>query len=1159
MIIKKLELQGFKSFPEKTKILFHPGITAVVGPNGTGKSNIVDAILWVMAGQRLKSLRGERIEDIIFNGNTKKAPLGMADVILSLGNEEEEMIINHRAFRSGESEYRLNGKSVRLKDIQDALWKKAIAEKEYFVIEQGSIGLFLTSKPAEKRLLLEEAAGTAFYKDKKKQAESKLQDSEENLIRLEDIINEVAKTKNSLQRQAQAAIKYRKLRERVRELNSFHYCRKIDQLEKTQREVTLRYNQCLDQERELLSRIKSEEKELAQKRKELWNLEKSLKVSQENLFASKSQVARAEAEIEKETKRIEFFEEKREKAKRDIEEFKGELSLLEKEVVEAEKKLIELEQASGEKQQELAITREANRSTQERITAWGMKLETVKSEYLQKLSELTEIKNEGVKIEKELELVLRQEEKLKDRLEKAQILLKENEKKLEQNIEELAQARKLKEESEKRLADLQRAQDEAFTLIEKDQKRTAELKERRDEDVYHLQALKKVEAKERTEDFSADMPGALGFLADLIETDPDYAPLVDIFWKEEAKSTLILAQDFLKNLASKEIKGNFLLISPQKKEQFSEPPYQDPNVLGLLKSRLKPAPKIKDYLPHLQEAVIVKDIKSAVELWLRFPAQNYITLKGDLLLRTGLLKIGKRQEGFFALSQEIKKLEEKIAHQDSEILPFTLQLEEKNKEKQKLEEKIQGETEFLAEQERKIQEEEKGMMLVKAEREKLMNDTSLLSQELKVLITDKQAFTLKMNALSGKIKTLEEEENALKEKVEAEEKEFALYQEKNSEEGKHLFEFKGDLDLLQEKIKNLRSQIQSFTQRKETIGTKIRSFEKDIQNSEKEEAELKDYIAQLSQKIKKLEEEKSHEEIHLAQSEEHLQKIQKELEEKEKNLKKQNEDNEVAKEERVKWEISKAENERDLVNLEENCWQELKKTLQEVKEEIPKDKMTDTEIEEKLKVAKENLQKFKAVNLMAEEEYLSQKKRYDFLLQQKKDLRESIDTTQEAIKKIDEESKSQFLNALVDVNKNFQEVFSLLFIGGSAEVRLLDPGNPLESGVEIIAQPPGKKVQNMMLLSGGEKSLTSLAFFFGLFRSKPTPFCILDEVDAALDDVNLARFLELMKKIKNETQFIIVTHNYKTMEVADYIYGTTMAEPNITQLYSMKLEKKETA
>ncbi len=262
MIIKKIEFQGFKSFPERTKIIFHPGITAIIGPNGTGKSNIVDGILWVFGGHRTKSQRGERSGDAIFNGNTKKAPMGMADVVLHLKDDDEELIINHRVFRSGESEYRLNGKLVRLRDIHDSLWKRNIAEKEYFVIEQGQIGLFLTSKPAEKRVLLEEAAGTAFYKDKKKQAQNKLENSEQNLIRLEDIITEVSREKNSLKRQASAALKYRKLRADIRRLTSLHYRKKILLHEKNLRDISLRLEGCLNEEKEFTSRLKEKDKDL---------------------------------------------------------------------------------------------------------------------------------------------------------------------------------------------------------------------------------------------------------------------------------------------------------------------------------------------------------------------------------------------------------------------------------------------------------------------------------------------------------------------------------------------------------------------------------------------------------------------------------------------------------------------------------------------------------------------------------------------------------------------------------------------------------------------------------------------------------------------------------------------------------------------------------
>ena len=368
---------------------------------------------------------------------------------------------------------------------------------------------------------------------------------------------------------------------------------------------------------------------------------------------------------------------------------------------------------------------------------------------------------------------------------------------------------------------------------------------------------------------------------------------------------------------------------------------------------------------------------------------------------------------------------------------------------------------------------------------------------------------------------------------------------------------KSDIELHQEKIRNLDQQLQTLGQRKESIQKKNQALDHEIQDATEKQSQLKEYILDISKKEKSLEKDKDQREKQLVDDEISLSNAQKELKEMEDRIESLREEHEERKEERVEWEVKKAERDRDLANLEESCWQELKKSLAEIKKDVSPEMTKERDLHEELEGAKEKLQKFKEVNLMAEEEYLSHKKRYDFLLQQKEDLRESIDTTKEAIKKIDKESKAQFLEALIEVNKNFQDIFSLLFKGGKAELKLTDENTPLESGVDIIAQPPGKKLQSIALLSGGERSLTSLAFFFALFRYKPTPFCVLDEVDAALDDVNLERYLDLMRKIKSATQFILITHNFKTMEVADYIYGTTMSEPNITTLYSVKIDRKK--
>jgi len=1157
MIIKKLELQGFKSFPEKTKILFHPGITAVIGPNGTGKSNIVDALLWVLGGKRFKTQRGERSSDIIFNGNENEPPLSMTDVNLHLGDDEEELIINHRLFRSGESEYRLDGKLARLKDIQESLWKRAIGEKEYFVIEQGSIGLFLSSKPTEKRQLMEEAAGTAYYKDKKRQAENKLESSEQNLTRLEDIINEVLKAKNSLKRQAQAAVKYRRLRENIRKLTSLHYRKKIEELEKSQKEAALHYKKFLNKENESISRIKDEEKLLAIKRKEGWALEKEVKEEQKNIFAVKSNLSRLTADKEQNTKRIDFLEEKKGNTKESIREIDQESSLLEKESIEASENLRKSNRILTQKQKALKEATQAIQKFKEKNALQQKSIESLKNEYFQKLSTSTEIKNERIKIEKELELILRQEEKLVSQLEKEQSLLCTKEKEIKQRMEETIRTQKQKEANKKELDRCQKEIEEVSSLLHILQNKMTGLYEKKEKEKQHLQILQKIEEQERSIDVTKDLPESIGFLADQIEIDPEYMPLIDVFWEEEAKAILLQAQDFLKYLGHRKLKGNFLLLHPQKEETFSFKMHHDARVLGRLKSYVRANPKIKDFISRLKEAAIVEDIKKAVELWLQFPTLNYITLQGDLLLSSGLIKLGTKKEGFFALVQEIKRLKEKIVLIDKKIHPLNLNIKEEIKKKQKIEKNIKQISEYAAHLEKAIEEKEKETAFDRLEKQKLELTISTLKNELKILSDDRRLMKKKLYSISLKIERIVEEEQALRKELDSGEKEFESHQKKSEEKKRFFFELKSSIELFQEKIKNINSQIQSLKRRKQTLREKIFSFHREIQNAEEIKSQLRENIKQISKKIKALEEEKKLKETQSVQNEIHLRRIQKELKEMENRIENQREEYEEIKEERVKWEIKKAEKHRDLANLEESCWQELKKSIQEIKKEISEETLKDIVIQQKLEEAKEKLQKFKAVNLMAEEEYISQKKRYDFLLQQKKDLRESIDSTKEAIRKIDQESKAQFLNALVEINKNFQKVFAILFNGGMAELKLTDENNLMESGVDIVAQPPGKKIQSLSLLSGGEQSLTSLAFFFALFRYKPTPFCILDEVDAALDDLNLERFLNLMKKIKDQTQFILITHNFKTMEVADYIYGTTMAEPNITNIYSVKLEKNK--
>ncbi len=1157
MIIKKLELQGFKSFPERTKIVFHPGITAIVGPNGTGKSNIVDGILWVLGGQRHKGLRGEKTEDIIFNGNAKKPPLGMADVSLALQHGEEEIQINHRVFRSGESEYRLNGKPCRLKDIQDILWKRAVAEKEYFIIEQGAVGSVLTAKPLEKRLLVEEAAGIAFYKDKKKEAQSKLASSEQNLVRLEDIISEVGRAKNSLQRQAQAAARYRKLREKIRELAGFNFRRKLESLERRHGEATMKHAEGLAREQEISLRIKSEEQEIARRRLELWELEKAIKEDREALLALSSELNRALSDRERESRRIELQDERAKKSAAGVEELDRELGLLISSREALASRAVDLASSLETIRAELAQTTEDSRRILDLSSQREKNLKELKNKELETLSAMAELHNEKARTEKEIELLGRQEEKLRNQLEQENALLREVEETLSRQEKDSAALETARSEIERAAGEVRRMIQEKERQMEERRSRLEALSKSKEEDQHRFKALERILKSRQNAVAGEEIPETLGRLAELIEADPDAASLMDSLWREESGAAVIPALEFLRHAEKAGLRGAFFLLPPEGEDDSAAVEIRSPQILGRLKSRLKPATKFGGSLSRLNDALIVEDARTAIELWLHHPGLNFVTLNGDCLLSSGLLKLGRNEEGAFLLSQELKKLREAIDRGEAEIAPLSLELEALSREKENLERERLRLKDQADDIDSRIEEIEKQKTRLLTEQQKARASVSLFLQELDILGKDKDFLGKKMDSLVSEIASLEEKNQAVRAQLEAGEREFLAHRSRKVEKEKRLLELRADLALAEERQQNTARQVEELGVRIGHLEKRRQTLKDEMETALSESERARQAERELSEKARRLEEERQKKQTALAQKESDLQSQHSEEQEQEKRLAGLREELGRRKEERVRWEIVRAEIDRDMVNLEEACWQELRKTLHELKAELPESGPTEAEIEDELSQAEEELQKYKSVNLLAEEEYLSHKERYDFLIKQKNDLRESIDATEEAIRRIDEESKAQFLAALAEINTAFADVFTALFKGGSAAIKLSDEHNPMESGIEIIAQPPGKRVQNIALLSGGEKSLTSLAFLFALFRYKPTPFCILDEVDAALDDINLTRFLDLMKEIKKTTQFIIITHNYKTMEVADYIYGTTMAEPNFTTLYSVKLEKQQ--
>lgn len=1156
MRIKKIELQGFKSFPERTKIQFHPGITAIIGPNGTGKSNIVDALLFVLGEKKPKALRSEKKEDIIFNGNSSRPPLNMAEVTLFLIEEEtdEELKISHRFYRSGESEFRLNGKVTRLKDIRDELWKKNIGEREYFIIEQGSINFFLQSKPTEKRLLIEEAAGTSFYKEKKRQAQLKLDNSEQNLARLEDIIDEVGKRVRSLQRQAQAARRYRRLRETIRQQTLQLFRQKIEQLAEKRREILENYQSSLQRERTWAHRLKEEEKQLNHLQTKIWQLEQKIQAEQASLRKTQTSLTRLAAEEEKEKGHLEFIGEKLSSLSQARQEIDQEKKILQGQLKELADQLQNTEKELARLNHQLQSATSKVTAIKEKMAAKLARIDQLRQQHLHLLAETTETKNTLARQEKDLEFILNQANKLGREKE-------ENQRELESKKNNLAQLNQSKKSFVEQIETLnqqllrweQEAQ-QAGIELEKLKTKEKALLTVQQETSSKIKALEHLLAQLRPLEQSSSLSGEI--LADWLEADPQTARLVDALWAEETRVPIIDPEDILSNKVTLPSSGTFLLLPSSSKEQSKKEALKNKAPLTLKQAIRISSPRRINWA-HLPDAVLVNSLEEAVTSWLKHPQNNYLTHQGDLLFSSGLLKIGQRQEGLVTLRLERKNLSRQLEKIRQELSPLQEKISLIAQKITQLEEEKSNLAGLLKEAERKKAALEKDIAYLEKEINRLTETVQVIVREEKILEQEKEICEQQIDSLKTKEKELlgriEEHLQLLDEEnrvVNNLEKELA------SEES-HSFTHQTQEERLREKKEHLQRQEAQIRQRLQSLEEKAASLATQERDWQTKKVTLKEKINSLQQELKQTEDTVAKAEKELQSKEDEHHRL---IQEKKKLIEKVREIQEkltACQEERMAWEIKKAEIERDFINLEETSWQETRQTLEEIKQNVPLEETSFQEIEKSLQEARDKLQKIGGVNLVAEEEYKREKERLDFLLQQRQDLRESINSTKEAIRKIDHESKTRFLETLARVNQHFQETFQILFQGGQAEIKLLEPDNPLESGVEIVAQPPGKQIQKLSLLSGGEKSLTSLAFLFALFKTRPAPFCLLDEVDAALDETNIGRFLNLMKQSKDQTQFILITHNFKTMEVADYIYGTTMAEPNVTSLYSLEIDQKK--
>jgi len=1138
--LNKLELHGFKSFPEKTVIKFHPGITAVVGPNGCGKSNIVDALLWVLGEQRIKNLRGENNEDLIFSGSSSKKPLGMTEVGVTFSSPEDDVYIARRFFRSGDGKYILNEKYCRNKDIQEELYNLNLGGRNYFIFEQGSIEKLVSLKPSERRMLIEEAAGISQYLIRKKETANKLIIAEQNLDNLEILSADKENRLRELKNQANYAARYRTLKaENIEYIKVFLHkkFRKINEdFEKRKKTV----EKFLSTEMILTKELAALEKKYTGNESRKWELDKTLKEKQKELFELNQSILSKKSEMEKLNQRKGFVVQK-------IEENNGSIEESGKLIEVREKEIGALETEVKEKQGEY---------------------ETLQAEYDTRKKEVAGVREEFGKFSEEKEKLKNEIFSSRSTLAALNNEIHENEKqsvKLENDIHsKQTYIRELKKNSDDdRITEVEAGFNRAEAAFFNSEKKLTQLKNTLEENIKHIQEITSElrmnqndirSLKKQKEDYlrmkenvspHKNMSGRT-FL-DVLDSDKDHFNLIESFYYDEVGSFITENKEDLKNPDFEKIflnipSGITIPAEAEKADGFVD---RIKNLFVLKEPSLKES---------LKDGVVATDLAKGIEIFRKFGVP-VVTQDGEIITSGGVL-IRKRSTGVLNIVEEIRRIEKAEKDGEKKITELNTELEKENVQGKGLEEKYDRQGVETKDLEREAirarsdldnlinakEKNQKRIQVLESELERHRSDIQKFADQLAEKKKEKSDLEKNTAALSQKREDLEKQEEAFTREVSGKEKEF--------------FSIENRLNLAREKFNSGNNNLNR-------LKGEVKSLALDIEGKKKENAKLATEIEKIKETIEKHKNERSSHIDVKGKSEETIKGSEQTLDELNTLIRKENElltqkrvELDEIKDSKSREEIELAALKKDIFSLEEISFKELNSELKDIEPDEKLLEMEVDELEEKVGDTRERLIKMRdsnRLNFSAESEYELLAKDHEVLLSQKADVIDSIEDMNHAIQKIDNESKASFKAAFEEIRANFRKTFEILFEGGEADLQLTDLDNILETGLEIMAQPPGKRLQGLRLLSGGEKTLTSLAFLFALFEYKPSPFCVFDEVDASLDEANIQRFLKFLHKLKEKTQFLIITHNFKTMEEADFIYGISMNEPSVSTIYSMKM------
>ena len=1181
MYLKRLELQGFKSFADKTILEFMPGITSVIGPNGSGKSNISDAIRWVLGEQSMKSLRGSKSLDIIFAGTQNRKSLGFAEASLVFDNsdgalpiEYTEVTVTRKIYRSGETGYYINKVPCRLKDVLELFMDTGIGKDGYSIIGQGKIDEILSNKSEDRRHIFEEAAGIVKYRVRKAESEKKLEHTKLNLLRINDILSEIETNIEPLKVQSEKAKKYLNLREELKNIEIGLFLYNIEKYKKELEDIVndeeIYKTQCNDEEGRL-ERIKALKEEL---KSEIDNITESIEEMSNLGFESKKEIEMLNSDINVSKTRIENNKQNKERFEKEIEELDSRIKELEDEKKQKEEKKENLKNNKEKFVKELAEKEKELAEITKKLSSKELEIE----EHKKKVEENTDKKYE-------LQADISEQDINYQNYEKRQKQIKNE---ITGNISELDSARLKKEEISGDFYEIESKRNKILADLENvnKQKQEADRKIKDFESKINMLSGEKrikesklkflIETEKEKEGYIKSVKALLkdcetikdlgkgmhGVLANIIEVPEQYQTAIEMCLGSSLQNVVTENEEDAKRLIEHLRKHNlgrasFLPITSVRGKKLEKIKGKNNGIIGIASDLIKYSKKYENIILNLLgRTVIVQDMEAAI----RVAKDNrysfrIITLEGDVINPSGAItggSVAKKTVNILGRKSEIEKLQK-------EIKKLEQQIQKLEKDKEDYENSIEDVIEEASLFEKELQEIEinyaTGKEKIRAIEENINRvETRLnkLKEESKKLDNQKVESEEKKNQLQEKITLINEENEKLKNII----TEFA---ELNKDNQKYVDDLNFDITNLKISVSSFDESESSIEEIQERINSEIDSTNKSIKNKKiqieqigQDNFNLEKSIEEINEKINKIKQEVKNSGSKIEELKEKRTEKNEKLTQKEEEINSKFKIIEDLKSQIVKIDVKKAKLEESVNEIMDKMWEEYELTPNNVVDYKKPDNVQLTQ--KKVKDLRNQIRELGSVNIDSIEEYKNLKDRYDFMCEQRVDLESTMSKLRKIISDMTNIMKEQFKEKFQMINKNFAEVFKELFGGGNASLKLEDKDNILECGIEITVQPPGKKLQNMMLLSGGEKAFTAIALLFAILKINPAPFCVLDEIEAALDDVNVYRYAEYLKKFAKNTQFLVITHRKGTMEAADTVYGITMEENGISKLLSMKLK-----